>query len=40
MIMKMWLNNNLERYFKKAGADVINMIGLLFYGKTGAKILF
>ena len=31
--MEMWLNKNLERYFKKAGADVIIMDGLLFYGK-------
>ena len=33
MIMKMWLNKNLERYFKRAGADVINTDGVLFYGK-------
>ena len=31
--MEMWLNKNLERYFKKAGADVINTDGVLFYGK-------
>ena len=28
---------NLERYFKKAGADVINMDGLLFYRWQIAK---
>ena len=33
MLMEMWLNKNLERYFKRAGADVINMDGVLFYGK-------
>ena len=37
MIMEMWLNKNLERYFKKAGADVINVDGLLFYGWQIAK---
>lgn len=31
--MEMELNKNLERYFKKAGADVINTDGILFYGK-------
>lgn len=35
--MEMWLNKNLERYFKKAGADVINVDGLLFYGWQIAK---
>ena len=31
--MEMELNKNLERYFKKAGDDVINTDGVLFYGK-------
>ena len=31
--MEMELNKNLERYFKKTGADVINTDGILFYGK-------
>ena len=35
--MEIWLNKNLERYFKKAGADVINVDGLLFYGWQIAK---
>ena len=35
--MEMWLNKNLERYFKKAGADIINVDGLLFYGWQIAK---
>lgn len=35
--MEMWLNKNLERYFKRAGADVINTDGVLFYGWRIAK---
>ena len=35
--MEIWLNKNLERYFKKAGADVINTDGVLFYGWRIAK---
>lgn len=35
--MEMWLNKNFEHYFKKAGADVIIMDGLLFYGWQIAK---
>ena len=37
MIMEMELNKNLERYFKRAGADVINTDGVLFYGWRIAK---
>lgn len=33
MIMKMWLNKNLERYFKKYGKDTIVADGIVFYGK-------
>lgn len=35
--MEMELNKNLERYFKRAGADVINTDGVLFYGWRIAK---
>ena len=35
--MEMELNKDLERYFKRAGADVINTDGVLFYGWRIAK---
>ena len=31
--MEMWLNKNLERYFKKAGNDKIIADGIVFFGK-------
>ena len=40
MTMEIWLDKNLERYFKKAGADVINTDGILFYGKRISETEF
>ena len=31
MIMKMWLNKNLERYFKKYGKDTVFIVGAITY---------
>ena len=35
--MKMWLDKNLERYFKKYGKDTIVADGIVFYGWQIAK---
>ena len=37
MVMKMWLDKNLERYFKKYGKDTIVADGIVFYGWQIAK---
>ena len=37
MIMKMELNKNLERYFKKYGSDAVIADGLMFYGKRKSE---
>lgn len=35
--MKMELNKNLERYFKKYGSDAVIADGLMFYGKRKSE---
>lgn len=35
--MKMELNKNLERYFKKYGSDTVITDGVVFYGKRKSK---
>ena len=35
--MKMELNKNLERYFKKYGSDTVIADGVVFYGKRKSK---
>ena len=37
MIMKMKLNKNLERYFKKYGNDTVIADGVVFYGKRKSE---
>ena len=38
--MKMWLNKNLERYFKKYGKDTVFIDGVVFYGEKKSETEF
>ena len=40
MIMEMWLNKNLERYFKKYGKDTVFIDGVVFYGEKKSETEF